>query len=181
MVVGSFVPGHWCRGDGALVVVNVREGRNSLRPRPHPKTYPIYTSTLPFSVTAAGGTRSAPCGPAGSLRSGNPTPAARANPARPLAPRRIRSSGSATLPCNARRLGTTALPQMNQCLNGPMQSQIANSTTNYQLPPINYQLPSTSSTLLHGHFTRRRGRRRYDTSVRGQSYQLPTTIYQLPN
>ncbi len=27
MIVGSFVPGHWCRGDGALAVVNVREGR----------------------------------------------------------------------------------------------------------------------------------------------------------
>ena len=59
-----------------------------------------------------------------------------------VGPRRFRSSGSSTLPCNARRLRTTALLQMNQCLNGPMQSEMP--TTHCQLPTANYQLPATN-------------------------------------
>ncbi len=146
------------------------------------KPTPIYTSTRPFSVTAAGGSHSAPCGPAGSLRSGNPTPAARANPARPLAPRRFRSSGSSTLPCNARRLGTTALPQMNQCLNGPMQSQIVNRKFHYQLSTINYHLSTTNYHLHLLHFYMAifhdgEGAVATGTKLPPTTYQLPPTIY----
>ena len=54
-------------------------------------------------------------------------------PARPLPLRRFRSSGSSTLQCNARRLGTTALPQMNQCLNA-----IVNRKSKIPLPTTTY-------------------------------------------
>ena len=117
-------------------------------------------------------------------------------PARPLPLRRFRSSGSSTLPCNARRLGTTALPQMNQYLNAIVNRKFPSprrrGRRRYGDKATNYQLPPTSSTLLHGHFPRRRGCTPFATAcaahfVRGicrygdkaTIYQLPSTNYQL--
>ena len=105
-------------------------------------------------------------------------------PARPLPLRRFRSSGSSTLPLPGATRGDIsperseprkrsqegcALAVVLACrppANESMpkcnrKSQVENSTTNYPLPSINYQLPPTSSTLPHGHFPRRRWRRRH--------------------
>ena len=155
-----------------------------------------------------GGPHSAPCGPAGSLRSGNPTPAARANLLRP--PRmcngrdalpRVRCpyavfgrAGSSTLPLQCAAVGDNRPPAnesipkwANAIVNRKFPSPRRRGRRRYGDKATIYQLPTTSSTLPHGHFPRRRGRTPLATAcaahfVRGICrYGDKATIYQLPS
>ena len=177
-------------------------------------------ATAPRRRECTGGSHSAPCGPAGSLRSGNPTPAARANLLRP--PRmcngrdalpRVRCpyavfgrAGARPSRCNARRLGTTALPQMNQCLNAIVNRKFpsprrrgrrrhGDKATHYHLHLLHFYMAifhDGEGAVATG-WTRSRAsvasmpfsvERELDPPVAGRhgdkatNYQLPTTTYQ---
>ena len=134
-----------------------------------------------------GGSHSAPCGPAGSLRSGNPTPAAWANLLRPprmcngrAALLRVRfpcavfgRAGARPSRCRAQHVATYPPNEESRAscrkrgAPSPSRLPIARPQMNQYLNAIvNRKFPSP----------RRRGRRRYGDKA--TIYQLPPTNYQ---
>ena len=158
-------------------------------------------ATAPRRRECTGGSHSAPCGPAGSLRSGNPTPAARANLLRPprmcngrdalprvrcpcavfgragARPSRCRAQHVATYPPNeesrasCRKRGAPSPSRLPAAL--PQMNQCLNAIVNRKFPTTNYPPPSTSLHFYTAKAISHDGEGAVATAL--STTQLPTT------